>query len=130
MECPQCGHVNDEGDKFCSNCGARLSRETSIPRQFQPPERPAIGPAASTPPTVSPTDPRPEDPRDPNWRMSPLPEEEPPKRRTWLWVLGGLILFCVLLFCGFSLFITYTDTGQNLMNDLATQAAEISTPAD
>ena len=62
--------------------------------------------------------------------MSPLPEEEPPKRRTWLWVVVGLLIFCVLLFCGFSLFITYTDTGQNLLDDLATRAAEAATPVD
>lgn len=62
--------------------------------------------------------------------MSPLPEEEPPKRRTWLWVLIGIILFCILLFCGFMLFLTFTDTGQNLVNDLATQAADAATSVD
>lgn len=58
--------------------------------------------------------------------MSSLPEEEPPKRRTWLWVLGGLLIFCVLLFCGFSIFLM-TGPGQDLANDLGTRAAELAT---
>lgn len=128
MECPQCGHVNDEGDRFCSSCGTRLSGDSSIPRQFQPPERQDTPPAPRSP--SQPATPRTDDPLDPEWRMSPLPEEEPPKRRTWLWVLIGIILFCILLFCGFMLFLTFTDTGQNLVNDLATQAADAATSVD
>ena len=37
MECPQCGHINDDDDKFCSNCGARLQGGAAIPRQFAQP---------------------------------------------------------------------------------------------
>ncbi|HYH12116.1 MAG TPA: zinc-ribbon domain-containing protein [Thermomicrobiales bacterium] len=126
MECPQCGHVNGEEDKFCSNCGARLTAGTSIPRQFVPPERADTPPPSAVPQATQPVEPRAEDPHDPEWRMSPLPEEAPPKRRTWLWVLGGIILFCVLLFCGFSIFLT-TGPGQNLLDDLATRSAELIT---
>ncbi|HEV2128786.1 MAG TPA: zinc ribbon domain-containing protein [Thermomicrobiales bacterium] len=127
MECPQCGHRNGPGDRFCSNCGTRLDGGASIPRQYEPPER-----SDGTPPPPPPT-PRediPEDPADPEWRMSPVPDAEPPKRRTWLWVLAGLIIFCVLLFCGFSLFVTSTDTGREWIDDLATRAAEVATPVD
>lgn len=121
MECPQCGHINNEDDRFCSNCGTRLSDETTFTRQYEPRQREE--------PTVGADDREriPDNPADPEWRMSSLPPEEPPKRRTWLWVLGGILIFCVLLFCGFSIFLT-TDPGQDLLNDLGTRAAELTTP--
>lgn len=125
MQCPQCGHLNNDGDKFCSNCGSPLRAGSSIPPQYQPPQREAE--AAPPPPRQPVTQDIPDDPGDPEWRMSSLPEPEPPRRRTWLWVLGGLLIFCVLLFCGFSVFLM-TDTGQDFVNDLATRAAEIATP--
>lgn len=126
MECPQCGHINGENDKFCSNCGARLQAGSTIPRQFDTPEHPEPQQAPPSVP-VSP-EPVPEDPAHPEWRMASLPEEEiVHKRRTWLWVLGGIILLCILLFCGFSVFLM-TPMGQDFANDLSTRAAEISTP--
>lgn len=126
MECPQCGHINGDNDKFCSNCGARLESGSTIPRQFEAPDRPEPQ-QAQPPPPVS-TEPIPEDPAHPEWRMASLPEEEiVQKRRTWLWVLGGLILLCILLFCGFSVFLM-TPMGQDFANDLSTRAAEMSTP--
>jgi hypothetical protein len=127
MECPQCGHINGDGDKFCSNCGARLQDGASIPRQFEAPERPERE-TAPPPPPIS-TEPIPEDPAHPEWRMASLPEEViVHKRRTWLWVLGGIVLFCVLVFCGFSIFLM-TPMGQDFASDLSTRAAEISTQA-
>ncbi len=127
MECPQCGHINGDDDKFCSNCGARLQGGPAIPRQFEAPERPeALKPRPETLPAAESV---PEDPADPEWRMASLPEEEVvQKRRTWLWVLGGLVLFCVLVFCGFSIFLM-TPMGEGFANDLSTRAAEISTQA-
>ncbi len=126
MECPQCGHINGDNDSFCSNCGARLQAGSTIPRQFDLPERPE--PQDAPTPRAAATEPVPEDPAHPEWRMASLPEEEVvQKRRTWLWVLGGIILLCVLLFCGFSIFLM-TPMGQDFANDLSTRAAEISTP--
>lgn len=121
MECPQCGHVNSEDDRFCSNCGTRLEGDSSIPRQYEPSQRDDTPPQATVPPERVP-----EDSTDPEWRMSSLPPEEPPKRRTWLWVLGGILIFCVLLVCAFSIFLT-TGPGQDLLNDLGTRAAELTT---
>jgi hypothetical protein len=127
MECPQCGHVNESDDSFCSNCGTRLKGAAAMPPQYTPPERQHT-PSGGTSPPASPR--IPENPTDPEWRMSPLPEEEPPKRRTWLWVLVGLLVLCVLLFCGLSIFLT-TGPGENLLNDLATRAADAAaTPVD
>jgi hypothetical protein len=129
MECPQCGHVNGENDKFCSNCGARLQGGAAIPRQFEAPERPDQPKPQAAPPPLPAAEPVPEDPAHPEWRMASLPEEEVvQKRRTWLWVLGGLVVFCVLVFCGFSIFLT-TPMGQDFANDLSTRAAEMSTQA-
>jgi uncharacterized membrane protein YvbJ len=126
MECPQCGHINGEDDKFCSNCGARLQPGSTIPKQFEAPER--AEPQAPPPPPIQ-SEPIPEDPAHPEWRMATLPEEEVvQKRRTWLWVLGGIVLFCVLVFCGFSIFLM-TPMGQDFANELSTRAAEVSTQA-
>lgn len=125
MECPQCGHNNGESDRFCSNCGAKLQSGSTIPRQFESPARPETPEQPSARPVAEPI---PEDPDHPEWRMAPLPEEEVvQKRRTWLWVLGGLVLLCVLLFCGFSIFLM-TPMGQDFANDLSTRAAEMATP--
>ncbi len=128
MECPQCGHINGDNDKFCSNCGAKLQPGMTIPRQFEAPERPETPEPKATPPPPPAAD-VPEDPAHPEWRMAPLPEEEiVQKRRTWLWVLGGIILLCILLFCGFSIFLM-TPIGQDFANDLSTRAAEAATSA-
>jgi autotransporter translocation and assembly factor TamB len=58
--------------------------------------------------------------------MSSLPEPEPPKRRTWLWVVVGILIFCVLLFCAFAIFLS-TDSGQDWVSDITTRAAELAT---
>jgi uncharacterized membrane protein YvbJ len=126
MQCPQCGHTNNEDDKFCGNCGARLHPGSSIPQQFEAPARPEPEPPVAAPVASEPT---PEDPGDPEWRMASLPEEEiVHKRRTWLWVLVGLVLLCVLIFCGFSIFLM-TPMGQDFANELSTRAAEVATEA-
>lgn len=126
MTCPECGRENQDEDRFCSNCGARLQPRFEMPGQFTPERQHDVSeePARQVPVEQRPAT---DDPADPEWRMSPLPPEDPPKRRTWLWVLVGILLFCVLLVCGFGVFLT-TGTGQDLLNDLATRAAEVATP--
>ncbi len=129
MSCPECGHENQEGDRYCANCGTQLQPATDLPPQFTPqpreqayPAPPTISESRSTPEPESP----PDKPSDPEWRMSPPPPEDPPKRRVWLWVLAGIMLFCVLLICGLGVFLT-TGTGQDLLDDLGTRAASVAT---
>jgi len=60
------------------------------------------------------------------WRMSSLGPPPSRKRPLWLMILIGLIAVCLLAcvaLIGFSL----TDTGQEWIDDLSTQAAEQST---
>lgn len=126
MQCPQCGENVNEGDRFCASCGTRLDTSGGIPRQFEPTRSPddAMQPIQDRP--TPEREPAPEDPADPEWRMSSLPDEGPPKRRRWLWIVGGLLIFCVLLVCAFAIFLM-TDPGQNLLDDLGTRAAEVAT---
>ena len=132
MNCPNCGHENEENDTYCSNCGERLQPRFEMPEQYTSEREEQHRQSSSTPPAAeparSPTEDVSDDPHDPEWRMSPLPPPEPAKRRTWLWVLVGILLFCVLLVCGFGAFLT-TGTGQDLMDDLATRAANAATEA-
>lgn len=127
MNCPECGHENQDGDTYCASCGARLQPRFRMPEQFVPEgqedEAQPTAPVSATPARPEPVT---DDPADPEWRMSSLPPEEPPKRRMWLWVLGGILLFCVLLVCGFGIFLT-TGAGQDLLDDLATRAASVAT---
>lgn len=126
MTCSNCGHENQQGDRFCASCGTRLRDDLDIPRQYAPnPESLADSDRSATAPSSA-QDALAKRPSDPEWRMSSLPPEEPPKRRVWLWVLVSILLFCVLLVCGLGVFLT-TGAGQDLLDDLATRAATVTT---
>lgn len=85
------------------------------------PERPLAkrAPASSAPPSSLPA-------TAPEWRMSdagPLPE--PRRRRTWLWIVGGVLGACLLIGC---LVIVWASTiGSDTVNDFATRIAEEGT---
>ena len=54
----------------------------------------------------------------------PLP---PPRgRRTWLWILGGVIGVCILLCCAGGVWIN--TIGRDTVCGWATEAAEVRTP--
>ncbi len=143
VRCPRCGHENQEGDRFCANCGARLTpvappRETSTePEATAEPgdetARPAPAPPRPTsfPPPVTPSfaeEPRGDEPgADDEWRMSSLGPPPPPKRRLWLWIVIGI--FAALLICCVAsiIFFTATDTGQQLWQDAVSTAEAIQT---
>ena len=98
ITCPRCGTQNPAGSRFCSNCGNDLSKVTSAE------SKPAWVTASEVPPT------------SPEWRMSPAgPLPEPPRRRTWLWVVLGIIGACVLICCAG--FIWLSTAGQGFVCD-------------
>lgn len=51
LECPQCGHTNKLGNRFCASCGFNLS--TSNPPAVVPRPAPAAGPATGAAPSIS-----------------------------------------------------------------------------
>lgn len=59
------------------------------------------------------------------WSMPDLgPPAAPRRRRTWLWVLLGIIVFVVIACCVFGWWITATESGTEWFEGIATQAAE------
>lgn len=62
---------------------------------------------------------------DDEWSMPDLgPPPAPRRRRTWLWVLLGMIAFIVIACCVFGWWITATESGTEWFEGIATQAAE------
>ena len=113
--CPNCAWRNAAGSRFCENCGADLEAlNRNAPSQASSwPQQPR-----SDPNVASPSE---EDPTSPEWRMSPLPEEEAPKqkRRTIVWLLVIALLAC-LAFCVVSFgWLEYTDSGHNFQTRVA-----------
>jgi hypothetical protein len=107
MLCPACGAENRFGAKFCNECGAALSvaPQTVSPEPGPDPIPEPVKVVRIDPPppplpvfeAMPPRDPSELPPTHPEWRMSsagPLPE--PPRRRLWLWIVGGL-LGCVVM---------------------------------
>lgn len=150
--CPRCGNENLEGSKFCSNCGNSLTvverpavKDESIGDLPEPPDLAPSSPSPSRaeaqvpPPIPAPRawSPRPSAARNeasvlpataPEWRMSdagPLPE--PRRRRTWLWIVVGLLGACLLICVGLIIWGN-TESGTRVLNDLATSVAEAATP--
>ncbi|MBB4885204.1 discoidin domain-containing protein [Streptomyces netropsis] len=94
MTCPDCGHRNDTGDRFCASCQAFLEWEEQpapappSPATAPPPPAPSPSPAPATPapsvpprPTVAPlaaTPPRPRTPPTPAEPPSPPAAAPPP----------------------------------------------------
>ena len=114
ITCPNCAWQNPTGSRFCENCGADLHALN----RSQPPA-PSSWPEPPTQSVRSNTEDA--DPMAPDWRMSPLPVEEPPprKRRVWIWVLViallGCLTICVLSFT----WLEHTDSGRNFQTRVA-----------
>jgi len=152
--CPNCGHENNENDRFCANCGTRLT-PVAPPRKEQPPmsssqdedikaerdtDTPETPPEPSripppVTPTFTPTPPanvwdRPErEPVDDEWKMSDLGPPPRSKRRTWLWIIIAILAFFVLACCGFLFWVGATDSGTQWFSDFATTVSEEATKA-
>jgi hypothetical protein len=54
----------------------------------------------------------------------PLPEPRR-GRRTWLWIIGGLLAACVLVCCGFFVFVS--TVGEDWWEGVETSIAEAAT---
>lgn len=141
--CPSCGHNVSADDRFCPNCGARLqpapapessgstdqdagaettgastetggSQETVIPslgrKNTWEYERDRLHSSTAD---------------DDEWRMSDLGPPPTRKRRTWLWIVIGILALMVLACCVFLYWVGYTDGGQEWFEGIATEAAEI-----
>lgn len=114
ITCPNCAWQNAAGSRFCENCGADLqalgrSTPTAASSWPEPPRRtPGLGIGEI-------------DPASPEWRMAPLPHEEPPKqkRRVWVWLVVFALLGC-LVFCLLSFgWLTYTDSGHSFQTRIS-----------
>jgi hypothetical protein len=132
IRCPNCGNENPPGSRFCANCGRRLPEPP--PLEPTPVEQTAVEPtpapanappAALAAPPISPTD---LPPTHPDWRMSP-PEPYLPQRgrRTWLWIVFGIIGACLVICLALFVFFQ-TPPGRTFLGDLQTQAALQATP--
>lgn len=58
------------------------------------------------------------------WSMPNLGPAKPQRRRTWLWVLLGMIALTVIACCVFFFWILGTESGTAWFEGIATQAAE------
>lgn len=150
--CDRCGHENEAGSRFCSNCGNRLAATDAQPTAATepstsaaaaptnaastqpPPTAPDPSPSRlppSIPPPLFPTATPPTGPgRDlpashPEWRMSsagPLPD--PPRRRRWIWIVLGLLGACVIACVALTIFLS-TDRGTRLLEELEAQGTAV-----
>jgi zinc-ribbon domain len=124
IRCPNCGNENPPGSRFCANCGRRLP-ETPAPEAVAPIPSPAAD-AGLAPPPIRPTD---LPATHPDWRMSP-PEPYVPqrKRRTWLWIVLGIVAACLLVCVALIVFVNIPPGRAFIENLAATQTALQATP--
>lgn len=65
---------------------------------------------------------------DDEWSMSDLGPAKPQRRRTWLWVVLGLVVVAVIACCVFGWWLLGTESGKEFMDNIEvqlTQTAEV-----
>lgn len=58
------------------------------------------------------------------WSLPDLGPAKPQRRRTWLWILLGMIALAVIACCVFMFWVLGTESGTEWFEGIATQAAE------
>jgi hypothetical protein len=119
ITCPNCGTQNQTGSRFCSECGADL-RTLQVASE----PTPASAPVPAIPPQYDLGSPS---PKSGGWSSTQdfVPPTQKP-RRTWLWIVVGVIGACLLLCCATSIW-SVTSSGQNFLNDIETRLADYQT---
>jgi hypothetical protein len=119
--CPNCGWSNEDENRFCENCGAEFEGMRAQGRESAP------ATATWGTPRPRPISPYEIDPTSEEWRMAPLPPEEPFKprgRRLWLWFLSAILLVCLILCASGFIWLSYTDSGRNFQTAVAERETE------
>lgn len=112
IRCPNCGHENEQGDRFCANCGMPLPEAPAIPPQYSQPESRLAESAESA--------------ESDDWRMSSLGPPPARKRRVWLWVLIGILAVCLVACVGLVIFAS-TEAGGDWIAEQSTRISEQAT---
>lgn len=141
--CPSCGNANLDRARFCEQCGARLPELADAAQPL--PEPIAVEPqteeelerdraeqrqraAAGLPPAWMPPPVQPSFAPESGWRsLDDVPPEPKKKRRTLLWIIGGVLGLCIIVCVGLTLGLEYTETGRNFISNAETQIAANST---
>ena len=118
ITCPNCGTQNEPGARFCAECGADLR---SLAPASQPPQSPPT--TSDLPPQYELGGPTQPGAGWPSGDFAPPPEK---KRRTWLWIVLGVIGGCLILCCALSVWAS-TDSGEERINDWLTRIADYGT---
>ncbi len=61
---------------------------------------------------------------DDEWSMSDLGPAKPQRRRTWLWVVLGLVVIAVIACCVFGWWLLGTESGKEFMNNIEVQLTQ------
>jgi hypothetical protein len=115
IKCPNCGTENPDGSRFCAECGADLRSFGQTPPAGAPPQAPpfqgAFDQASGAPTPI------------PGWTPGPTYTLEPEKRRrTWLWIVLGIVAGCIICCCVFTIWAN--TGGQSVIEDWGTRLAD------
>jgi hypothetical protein len=115
ITCPNCGTENEPGDRFCRECGADLRALAATQPEAPLPAQTNAAPLFPPPPIPQPPG---------QWYASPiapLPASKP--RRTWLWIVIGLLAACLLCCCVGGVYVS-TSSGKARFDRVTTRVSD------